>query len=57
MSAGVRGVFAVTARTRCQWVKFGQCGELLYGKRFPSKLKGAVYMSFERPVILYGCES
>ena len=33
---------AVTARTRCGWVKFRECGELLYGRRFPLRLKGAV---------------
>ena len=32
---------AVTARTRCGWVKYGECGELLYG-RFPLWLKGVV---------------
>ena len=31
---------AVTAGTRCGWVKFRECGELLYGTRFPLKLKG-----------------
>ena len=34
---------AVTARTRCVWVRFWECGELLYGRRFPLNLKGAVY--------------
>ena len=33
---------AVTARTRCGWVKLRECGELLYDRRFPLKLKGAV---------------
>ena len=36
---------AVTARTRCWWVMFRECGELLYGRRFPLWLKGAVYKS------------
>ena len=45
---------AVTARTRCGWVKFMGCGELLHGRRFPLKLKGAVYKSYVRPAILYG---
>ena len=36
---------AVTARTRCGWVKFRECGELLHGRRSPLKLKVAVYMS------------
>ena len=31
----------VTGGTRCGWVNFVECGELLYG-RFPLRLKGAV---------------
>ena len=42
MSVGGGCEAAVTARTRCWWVKFREYGELLYG-RFPLKLKGAVY--------------
>ena len=34
---------AVTAKTKCEWVKIRECSELLYGRRFPLKLKGAVY--------------
>ena len=30
---------AVTTRTRCGWVKPRECSELLYGRRFPLKLK------------------
>ena len=30
---------------------------MLYGWRFPLRLKGAVYRSFVRPAILYGCEA
>ena len=26
---------AVSARTRCWWVRFRECSELLHGKRFP----------------------
>ena len=48
---------AVTARTRCGWVEFRECGELLYGRRFPPKQKGAVYESHTRPEILYGSET
>ena len=44
---------AVTARTRCEWVKSRECGELLHSKRFPLKLKGAVYKNYIRPAILY----
>ena len=32
----------MTARSRCDWVKLRECGEMLYG-RFPPKLKGANY--------------
>ena len=48
---------AVSARTRCGWVKFKECIELLHGKRIPLKLKGAVYKSYVRPAILYGNEA
>ena len=33
----------VTARTRCGWVKFRECGELLCVRRFPLMLKWDVY--------------
>ena len=46
----------MTARTRCRWVKVMECGELLYGRRFPLRLKGAVYKRHVRPVILHGSE-
>ena len=48
---------AVTARTRYGWVKFREYGELLYGKMFPLRLKGAVYKSYVRPAILHGSEA
>ena len=56
VSAGGGCEAAVTARTRCGWVKFRECGELLYGRTFPLGLKGAVYESYIRPAIMYGCE-
>ena len=34
-----------------------ECGELLYGRRFPLRLKGAVYESYVRPAMLYGSEA
>ena len=37
--------------TRCGWVKFRECGELLHGK-CPLDEKGVVYKSYERPIIL-----
>ena len=30
---------------------------LLYGRRFPLRLKEAVYMSYVRPAMLYGSEA
>ena len=48
---------AVTARTRCGWVKLRECGEMLYGRRFPLRLKGAVYKSYVRLTMLYGSEA
>ena len=48
---------AVTSRTRCGWIKFWECGELLYGRRFLLKQKGSVYKSYVRPAIQYGSES
>ena len=44
----------MTARTRCGWFKSRECGELLHGRRFLPKLKGAVYV---RPTILCGSEA
>ena len=44
---------AVTVRTRCGWVKFMECCELLYGRRFPLKLKGAVSKCYVRPGMLH----
>ena len=48
---------AATARTRCGWVNFRESNESLYGRRFPVKLKGAVYKSYIRPTMLYESES
>ena len=57
VSAGGGYEAAVTAKTRCRWVKFRECGVLLYG-RFPLKLKGVVcriYLLW--PAIQYGSEA
>ena len=35
----------VTARTRIAWIKFRECGELLYGRKFSVKMKGRNYQS------------
>ena len=47
---------AVTARTRRWWAKPMECGEMLHGRRFPLKLKGAVYKSYIRLAIPHGSE-
>ena len=57
VSAGGGCEADVTARTRCQWVKFTECSELLYGSRFYLRLKGAVYKNYVGPAILYGSET
>ena len=57
VSAGGGCEAAVTARTRCWWVKPRECSELLHGRRYPLKLKGTVYNSYVRPSILYGSEA
>ena len=56
MSTGGECEAAVTTRTRCVWVKLRECGELLYGRGFPLRLKGAVYESNVRPAMLNGSE-
>ena len=53
MNAGGGFEVAVTARTRCGLAMFRECGELLYGRRFPLNLKGAVNKSCVRSAILY----
>ena len=54
LSAGGGCEAAVTTRSRCWWVKFQECGELVYGRRFPLRLKGAVYKSYIRTALLHG---
>ena len=44
---------AVTARTRIGWIKFGECGELLYGRKNSFKLKGRIHQSCERSAMRY----
>ena len=45
------------ARTRCEWVQFRECDDLLYEKWLHVRLKGAVYKSYVSPVILCGSEA
>jgi len=48
---------AVTARTGIDWMKFREYGEILHRKRYSLKLKGKIYRSCVRSVILYGNET
>ena len=57
MSVGGGCEAAVAAITRCWQVKLRECCELLYGSRFPLRLKGAVYESYMRSAILYVSEA
>ena len=56
VSAGGGCEAAVPARTRCGLI-FLKCGVLLYLRRFPLWLKGAVYESYIWPAKLYGSEA
>ena len=47
----------MTTRTRCGWAKFRESSKLLYSRRFPLKLKEAVYKGYGKPAILYGSEA
>ena len=54
VSGGCEAV--VTSMPGCGWVKFMECSELLYGRRFPLRLKGTVYKSYVGAAILYVSE-
>ena len=47
----------MTARARIGLVKFKECNELLNSKMFLLKMKGMVYRSCVRLVMLYGSET
>ena len=57
VSAGGGCEANITARIRCGWAKLRECGELLHGRRFPQKLKGAVDKSYVRPAIQHVSEA
>ena len=48
---------AITARTRIEWLKFRECGELFYGRKFSLKTKGRIYQSCIRSAMPYGSET
>ena len=43
---------AVTARTRCRWVKLRECSVLVHGRGFPQMLKGTFNKSYVMPAML-----
>jgi len=48
---------AVTARTRIRWIKFRECGKILFGKRYYLKMKDKIYRCCVRSAMLYGSET
>ena len=57
LNASGESEVAITARTRIGWIKFRECGELLYGRKFWLKIKRRIYQSCVRSVMLYGSET
>ena len=47
----------MTAKTRIGWIKLRECGELLYGRKVSSKIKGKIYWRFIRSAMLRGSET
>ena len=47
----------MTARTRIEWIKFRECGQLLYWRKVSLKMKGRIYQSCVRSAMLYGIEA
>ena len=45
------------ARTRIGWIRFRECGVLLYGSKFSLKMIGKIYQSCVRLAMLYGSET
>ena len=48
---------AVTAKTRIGWIKFIECGELLYERKFLEQMKARIYQSCVSSAMLYGSET
>ena len=53
MNASGGSEAAIAATTRIGWIKFREYGELLYGKKFSSKIKGRIYQRCVRSAMLY----
>ena len=47
----------MTASKRIGWVKFKECGWLLYARKFSLKMKGRIYHSCIRLAMLHRCEA
>ena len=45
LNASGKSEVMATARTRIGWIKFRECGELLYGRKFSLKMKGLSNLS------------
>ena len=56
MNANGGSEAAVTARTRIGLIKFRECGELLYGRKFSSIMKERIYQSCVRSAMLCGSD-
>ena len=46
----------VSVRTRYGWIRFWECSDLMYGKRFLLKRNVDVHMRYIRAAILSGCD-
>ena len=57
MNAVGGSVAAATARTTFGRDKSRECGELLYGRRFPLRLNWDVNESYVRPIMQCGCDA
>ena len=57
LTASGKSEAGVTARMRIGWIKFRECRELLYGRKFSLKKSRRIYQSWVRSAILYGSET
>ena len=48
---------AVVAGRRIEWIRFRECGEVLYRRRFSLKIRGKVHKVCKRLALLYESES
>ena len=57
LKASGRSEAAVAVRTRIGRIKFRECGELLYGRKFSLKMKGRICQSCITSAMLYGSKT